>query len=80
MLNIDSMSLYLDSFRLISMHTVKTPRSLFIIGLLTASLSYQAMAANNAVNDQAKIDLVKRACLSKMDLGSEHNHVTTPEL
>lgn len=38
------------------------------------------MAANSATNNQAKIDLVKKVYLSKVDLGSEHNRVTTPEL
>ena len=64
------MSLYLDSFHLIPMHIMKTLRSLFVIGLLTTSLSSQAMAANNATNNQAKIDLVKKVYLSKVDLGS----------
>lgn len=74
------MSLYLDSFHLIPMHIMKTLRFLFVIGLLTTSLSSQAMAANNAANNQAKIDLVKKVYLSKVDLGSEHNRITTPEL
>ena len=38
------------------------------------------MAADNATNNQAKIDLVKKVYLTKVDLGSEHNRVTTPEL
>ena len=74
------MSLYLDSFHLIPMHIMKTLRSLFVIGLLTTSLSSQVMAANNATNNQAKIDLVKKVYLSKVDLGYEHNLITTPEL
>ena len=74
------MSLYLDSFHPVPMHIMKTLRSLFVIGLLTTSLLYQAMAANNATNNQAKIDLVKKVYLSKVDLGSEHNRITTPEL
>lgn len=74
------MSLYLDSFHLIPMHIMKTLHSLFVIGLLTTSLSSQVMAANNATNNQAKIDLVKKVYLSKVDLGYEHNLITTPEL
>lgn len=74
------MSLYLDSFHLVPMHIMKTLHSLFVIGLLTTSLFSQATAANSATNNQAKIDLVKKVYLSKVDLGSEHNRVTTPEL
>ena len=74
------MSLYLDSFHLVPMHIMKTLRSLFVIGLLTTGLFSQAMAANNATNNQTKIDLVKKVYLTKVDLGSEHNRITTPEL
>lgn len=73
------MSLYLDSFHPVPMHIMKTLRSLFVIGLLTTSLSYQAMAANNATNNQAKIDLVKKVYLSKVDLGSL-NTIVLPRL
>ncbi len=74
------MPLYLDSFHPVPMHIMKTLRSLFVIGLLTTSFHSQATAANNATNNQAKIDLVKKVYLTKVDLGSEHNPVTTPEL
>ena len=74
------MPLYLDSFHPIPIHIMKTLHSLFVIGLLTTNLPSQAMAANNATNNQAKIDLVKKVYLTKVDLGSEHNPVTTPEL
>ena len=74
------MSLYLDSFHPVPMHIMKTLRSLFVIGLLTTIFPSQATAANNATNNQAKIDLVKKVYLTKVDLGSEHNRVTTPKL
>ena len=74
------MPLYLDSFHPIPIHIMKTLHSLFVISLLTTNLPSQAMAANNATNNQAKIDLVKKVYLTKVDLGSEHNRVTTPEL
>lgn len=74
------MPLYLDSFHPVHMHIIKTLHSLFVIGLLTTIFPSQATAANNATNNQTKIDLVKKVYLSKVDLGSEHNRVTTPEL